>query len=191
MRKTILCKRILGLFIFTFVLSSFWITSVSAKVKCENYLTNVKYLSRYNVSLEESDDDETKYVLKLSPNSSDATLKKALRKVEFSVIKINGVAQNGSQKVKYGKPLTLKGQFAAAGDGDEQMEVTLQSVESNADPKCEGKVLFTVSVSRSGAVVYEDEDIGGEIPDKIGTSSQTIDCSKSQTGEFEKQFFMR
>ena len=188
MKKTILCKRILGLFIFTFVLSGFWITSVSAKVKCENYLTNVKYLKRYNVSLEESENDESKYVLKLSPNSSDSSLKKALRKVEFSVISINGVTQNGSMRVKYGKPLTLSGQFVRKDADEEQMEVTLQSVETNADPKCEGKVLFKVSVIRSGSVVYEDEDIGGEVTDEFGAVSQVIDCSKPQTQEFEKNF---
>lgn len=191
MNLTVLCKRIMGLFILLFVVS---IVPVHAadKVKCENYLTNVKFVSRYNVNIEEENVSKGgtlyKYKLSVEPTSSDSSLQKALRKVVFKIVKINNTAQNGSQKVSYGKPIYLDGQFVKNAEGDQEMMVTLESTEENADPKCTGKVTFKVGMTKGGEAVITSEPID-PVQDEFGqTNGQAIDCTKPQSGAFEKAF---
>lgn len=190
MNLTVLCKRILGLFILAFIVSIFSLVPVQAadKVKCENYLTNVKFVTRYNVSMEETAGSEDNYTISLQPNSSDAQLQAALRKVVFKVVKINDTVQDGSKIVKYQSPVSLPGQYVKNAEGDKEMIVTLESTESNVDPACDGKVTFKVGVAKGGDAVVTHEKFD-PIKDEFGqTDGMTIDCSKQQTGAFEQAF---
>lgn len=190
MNLTVLCKRITGLLILIFIVSVFSLVPVQAATKkeCKNYLTNAKYVTRYNVSIDEAENGKNKYVIKLAPKSSDAKLQKALRSVVFKVVKINDTQQDGSKTVKYNHPLTLSGHFVKNSEGDQEMMVTLESTEENADPKCTGKVTFKVGITKGGEEIITDEGLT-PVEDEYGpTDGLAIDCSKEQTAAFEKAF---
>ena len=189
MNQTVRCKRIMGLFILMFVFSIFTVLPVQAvtKEECTNFLSNVKYVSRYNVDIVETK-TSNQFELSLSPESSDPELQKALRKVVFKIVKINNTQQDGSKTVSYKKPITIPGQFVKNSDGDLEMMITLESVEENSDPQCTGKVNFKVGVTKSGEEVVIKEQID-PIVDEFGqTNGQAIDCSKPQSEAFEKAF---
>ncbi len=100
MIRTVRCKRILGLSILVLIVSVFSFLQVQAKTKeewkayCKDYLPNTKFVSRYNATIEEVDITDSglasKYKISINPKSSDADLKKALRKIVFVVSEVNG-----------------------------------------------------------------------------------------------------
>lgn len=186
MNQKVLCKRIMGLlFVFAFF-SLLPIPVLAAKVKCEDYLTNIKYVTRYNLTFQPAE-KENYYTIAMEPMSSDASLQQALRKVVFKVVKINDTTQNGSQKVSYKNPLTLPGVFASTGAGDKQMTVVLESNESSTDPDCTGKVTVTLGVTKEGEEIIANETFPA-ITDQFGqTDMMAIDCNNAKDS-FEKDF---
>jgi len=124
------------------------ITGDEAKKICDEFLPSIKYLSRYNVTFDEKSAQSNRYVIKMNPTSSDKNLEKALRKVKFKVILINGQGVSENMELAYGKPLEVEGKFikddSEDGLGIDIMRVTLEATETNSDPKCLGKVSFTV-----------------------------------------------
>lgn len=212
MNPKIQCRRIIGVIIIAFVISILYFLPTKDVLaanknnnskngdaeECKNYLTNTKYLERYNVSFGAYLDkdgnviDENKFVLELNPDSSDETLKKALQKVVFKIVKINGVDQSGNVTVAYKKPAILNGSFVKNADFDEEMSVVLESTESSKDPNCTGKVIMVASIIKGGNAIFVKEDIGS-IADYVSPSAGEgkdvlIDCSKTQTDEFNKNF---
>ena len=199
MNQKVLCKRIMGL-LFVFAFFSFLPVDVSAKkVKCENYLTNIKYIHRYNLTMRPipslivkypapSPDYSDYYEIKMEPNTADADLKKKLRKVVFKVVKINNVAQNGSETVSYGNPLTLFGSFVSSPAGDKVMEVTLESTESSSDPDCTGKVTVVVGITKEGEEITQIDPIDGIIDSSTAFDDmKPINCDAPKDS-FETSF---
>lgn len=186
MNQKVLCKRIMGLlFVFTFF-SLLPIPVFAEKVKCEDYLTNIRYVTRYNLTFKPAE-SENHYTITMEPKSSDAELQRELRKVVFKVVKINDVVQNGSKTVSYEKPLTLPGIFADTGAGDKQMTVVLESSESNSDPNCTGKVTITLGLTKEGEEIISEETFP-PIIDQFGrTDMMAIDCN-SPKDTFETDF---
>ena len=82
MTLTVLCKRITGLLILIFIVSVFSLVPVQAATKkeCKNYLTNAKYVTRYNVSIDEAENGKNKYVIKFfSQNEKSFSYKNNLK----------------------------------------------------------------------------------------------------------------
>ena len=137
MNPKIQCRRILGVFAIAFVISILSFISVQAKntskssgkVECENYLTNIKFLKRYNATLIEDPENPgaNKFILSINPESADKDLEAKLKDVVFKVVKINDSVQNGSIKVSYDNPVTLNGLFVKNKDFEDEMSVTLES----------------------------------------------------------------
>jgi len=169
------------------------ITGDEAKKICDEFLPSIKYLSRYNVTFDEKSAQSNRYVIKMNPTSSDKNLEKALRKVKFKVILINGQGVSENMELAYGKPLEVEGKFikddSEDGLGIDIMRVTLEATETNSDPKCLGKVSFTVQISKAGVVHYISENVGTVQEADFGDLTQSINCDKSyDANSFEGQF---
>ncbi len=191
MNQIVRCRRIIGVFILIFAVSIFvFLPSevfAATKKECKNYLTNTKFISRYNANITTTG-SKNKYKISIEPTSSDKKLEKALRKVIFKVIKINDKNQDGSKTVSYGKPLTINGQYFTNDLGEKEMSIVLESTEKSVDPKCTGTVTFTLGVTTGGDEIVLEEDIP-TIEDQFGdVQGKLIDCTKTQTEAFEKAF---
>jgi hypothetical protein len=181
-------KRILGVFILTFLVLTFSISpiKVSAKSSCSQ-LTNSYFKQKYNATMSQSGGY---YEIKVNPSSDDSDTLKKLRKVDFIIYKINDVEQTGNLIVNYKSSQYLAPDFVTDDEGDKSMTVVLRSEQEDVDNKCSGYIEITLNVSRQGDVINTYDQVSEfTLDEEISTfTDKTIDCNNPDGSIFQTEF---
>lgn len=178
MKKLVLPKRILGLFILLLIGVPFInVQAADSTPKC-NTVTSREVIARYNLSFHPKKSNAKKFVIKMNPTEA------AAKKVKFKIVSVNGKAYTDPDNVVDNDGnLKIATDWVKTGNGDEKkMSIVLESTKKNADPKfCTGKnstIMVTLEYVKGGeAYITPGEIIDTDLNDDYGElTTKGISC---------------
>ena len=185
--KTVRFKRIMGLFVFAFIMSVFSCFNVFAVTEIDPCSSD-GLKSKYAVTIKKVADE--KYTVSIDPASSDKSLQEKLRKVVWNVTSFNGIPI-GNGTLSYGHDYTIDG-ATPLDDGSVHL-----SFETTDDPQCKGTVKMGVSHTslckgNECDAISSHNDGGYDVGFDLGeqTTSSAIDCNTVDLNgdSFESKF---